>query len=395
MRKEGHNMNRKKLLVTVAVSAMLLTGCTFGHRDTIIKVNGQNITQSQFDETFNKSVNNSMFAQMGVDVKKDKNGFLYLMVKDRAVNELIVKTLLDQEMEKRNIKVTKEDTDKELKEIIDKVGSKEKFNEILKQNGITSEQFKKDLYDEVKIKKLVGIISNVKVSDADAKKFYKENLNKFKYPDKVRASHILISANPEEIKEKILSDSANKGLSRTEIQAKIDKEIAAKLEQAKKVLVEVKKDSNSFERIARENSDDVTSAKQGGDLGFFSRQEMVEPFAKAAFTLKPGTISGLVQSPYGYHIILVKDRMKSGQEPFAKVKPEIIAYLENQANVKILENLIESLKKQAKIEYVNPEYNPASIQEAIKQQAKNNPTAKEQIHPESQSATPVPEKPAK
>ena len=66
------------------------------------------------------------------------------------------------------------------------------------------------------------------------------------------------------------------------------------------------------------------------------------------------------------------------------------SYLQNQAQVKVLENLIESLKKQAKIEYVNPEYNPVSIQQALKKQAKSNPTAKEAIHPESQSATPAP-----
>lgn len=383
-------MNSKKLFATLAVSAMLLTGCTFGPKDTIVKVNGQSITQSQFDEVLDKAVNSSMFAQMGIDVKKDKTSFLYLMLKDKAINELIVRSLVDQEIAKRKIKVTKEDTDKELKSLIDKIGSKEKFNEILKQNGISSAQFKKDLVDEVKMKKLVDMLGSVQISDADAKKFYKENLSKFKYPDKVRASHILISANPEEIKVAITNDAANKGLNKTEIQTKIDNELAIKLEKAKKILAEVKKTPISFEKIARENSDDTTSAKQGGDLGFFSRQEMVEPFAKTAFAQKPNTISEIVKSPYGYHIILVKDRMKAGQEPFEKVKPEIISYLENQAQVKVLENLIESLKKQAKIEYVNPEYNPTSIQEALKKQSKSNPTAKEEINPSAQSATPVP-----
>lgn len=383
-------MDSKKIFATIAISALLLTGCTFNPGKTIVKVNGQNITQSQFDESFNQAAGNSMFAQLGVDVKKDKNNFLYLMLKDRVVNELIVKTLIDQEMTKRHIKVTKADTDKELKTIIDKVGSKEKFNEILKQNKISSAQFKKDLIDEVKMKKLVNTLATVTVSDADAKKFYRENLSKFKYPDKVRASHILISANPEEIKQKITSDPANKGLNKEEIQAKIDKELAVKLEKANKLLAEVKKDPGSFAKIAKENSDDTASAKQGGDLGFFSKQEMVEPFSKVAFSQKPNTISAIVQSPYGYHIILVKDRMKAGQEPFEKVKPEVIGYLENQAQVKVLEKLIDSLKKQAKIEYVNPEYNPTSIQEALKKQAKNNPAAKEEISPESQSATPAP-----
>ena len=88
------------------------------------------------------------------------------------------------------------------------------------------------------------------------KKFYKENINKFKYQDKVRASHILIAANPEEIKEKITSDPANKELSKDEIQAKIDKELAVKLEKAKAILAEVKKDPSAFAKIAKESSED-------------------------------------------------------------------------------------------------------------------------------------------
>lgn len=364
-------MKGKKLFATLAISAMLLTGCTLG-LNTIIKVNNQKITQADFDKLFNDEANNSMFSQMGMDIKNDKNNFLYLIVKEKVVNELIIRALLDQEMEKRKIVVTKEDTDKELKSIIDKIGSKEKFDEMLKQNKISSAKLKKDLVEEVKLKKLISTLYKGKVTDADAKKFYKENLSKFKYPDKVRASHILISANPEEIRQRITSDPTNKNLSKSDIQAMMDKEMKTKLEKAKKILAEVQKTPVNFGAIAIENSDDTTSAKQGGDLGFFAKQEMVEPFAKAAFNLKPNTISGIVQSPYGYHIILVKDRKKAGVEPFEKVKPEIISYLENQDQVKVIDNLVESLKNQAKIEFVNKEYNPIAIQEALKK-SNNNP----------------------
>lgn len=383
-------MNSKKMFATIAISALLLTGCAFNGGKTIVKVNGRSIKQGQFDEDFNRAAGNSMFSQMGMDVKKDKGGFLYLMIKDRVINELIVKTLLDEECAKKNITVSKADTEKELKSIIDSVGSKEKFNEVLRRNGITASQFKKDLVDEVKMKKLVATLSKTEVSDADAKKFYNENLNKFKNPERVRASHILIAANAEELTQKFASDPANKNLSKDEIKAKVDKELAVKLEKAKEILAEVKKDPKSFAKIAKENSEDPTSAKQGGDLGFFGRQDMVEPFSKVAFAQKPNTISDIVQSPYGYHIILVKDRMAANQEPYEKVKASIVAYLQNQSKVKVLEGLIESLKKQAKIEYVDPEYNPTSIQDALKKQAKSNPTAKEEINPAGQSATPAP-----
>ena len=80
----------------------------------------------------------------------------------------------------------------------------------MKQNGVSSAQFKKDLTDEVKIQKLVDTLAVVTVSDKDAMKFYKDNQDKFKNPDKVRASHILVSANPEELKAKIASSAQGK-----------------------------------------------------------------------------------------------------------------------------------------------------------------------------------------
>lgn len=376
----------KKLLITAFLSTMLLTGCSmFDSGKTIIKVNNQKITQEQFDKSFNQAVSNPMFKQLGIDKKTDKNSFLYLMVKDRVVSELIIKTLIDEETKKRHIKVTKKDTDTELRNIIDKIGSKEKFNEILKQNGISSAEFQKDLTEEVKMKKLVDMLEKVNISDNDAKKFYNENISKFKYPDKVRASHILVAVNPDEIKELIKKAPENNTLTEAQIQEKVNKELELKHAKAQKILSEVQKDPTNFAKLAREYSDDVNSAKQGGDLGFFAQQEMVEPFAKTAFSMKPNTVSNLVQTPYGYHIIMVTDRLAAGQDSYDKVKSEIKMYLENQRRVKILENFIETLKKNAKIEYVNPEYNPEKIKDALKNIAPI-------INESNQSATPVPQK---
>ena len=363
-------MKGKKLLATVALSAILFTGCGIKSAQTIIKVNGQNITQGQFDESFNKSAQGGMMAQLGINVKDGKNGFLYYLIKDKVVNELIVRELLNQEVEKRGIEVTNEDVDNAIKEIVDRVGSKEQLNQILKQNGVPTSQFKKDLKEEVKMKKLAKELTNSKISDADAKKYYNENIKQFKYPDKVRASHILISVNPQEIEEIITSDKANAGLSKEEIKKKVDTEIANKKAKAEKLLSEVKKDQTMFAKIAKENSDDTTTAVNGGDLGFFAAQEMVPEFSKAAFSMKPNTVSGLVQTQFGYHIIMVTDRMEAGQQPFEKVKNDIKAFLETQKQLEAIDNLVESLKKNATIEYINKEYDPAEIQKSLQNEIK-------------------------
>ncbi len=381
-------MKGKKLLATVALSAILFTGCGIKSAQTIIKVNGENITQGQFDESFNKSAQGGMMAQLGINVKDGKNGFLYYLIKDKVVNELIVKTLLDQEVEKRGIEVSSEDVDNAVKEIIDKVGSKEQLNQILKQNGVSTSQFKKDLKEEVKMKKLAKELTNSSISEADAKKYYNDNIKQFKYPDKVRASHILISVNPQEIEEIITSDKANANLSKEEVQKKVNEEIAAKKAKAENLLAQVKKDQTQFAKIAKENSDDTTTAVNGGDLGFFAAQEMVPEFSKAAFSMRPNTVSGLVKTQFGYHIIMVTDRMEAGQQPFEKVKNDIKNFLETQKQLEAIDNLVESLKKNATIEYVNKEYDPAEIQKSlqneIKEGAEKAKAIKESAKPDKQ-----------
>lgn len=366
-------MRGKKLLTTLAVSALLFAGCGLKSGEAIIKVNDQNITQGQFDAEFDKQAGNGIAKALGIDVKDDKNSFLYMLIKDRVVNELIVKALLNQEMQKRGIEVTNKDVDDAVKEIIDKVGSKEQLDALLKQNGISNSQFKKDLKEEVKMKKLAKELGSSNVSDAEAKKFYNDNISKFKHPDKVRASHILISVNPQEIEEVVKSDSNNKNIDETAVKAKVAAEVQAKEAKANQILAEAKKNPTQFAKLAKENSEDTATANKGGDLGFFAAKEMVPEFSKAAFSMKPNTISDKpVKTQFGYHIIMVTDRSAAGQDPFEKVKPSIKAYLENQKQIELIDKLTESLKKSAKIEYINTSYDPANIQKGVQESIKNS-----------------------
>lgn len=366
-------MRGKKLLTTLAVSAVLFAGCGLKSGEAIIKVNNQNITQGQFDAEFDKQAGNGIAKALGIDVKDDKNSFLYMLIKDRVVNELIVKALLNQEMQKRGIEVTNKDVDDAVKEIIDKVGSKEQLDALLKQNGISNSQFKKDLKEEVKMKKLAKELGSSNVSDAEAKKFYNDNISKFKHPDKVRASHILISVNPQEIEEVVKSDPSNKNIDETAVKAKVAAEVQAKEAKANQILAEAKKNPTQFAKLAKENSEDTATANKGGDLGFFAAKEMVPEFSKAAFSMKPNTISDKpVKTQFGYHIIMVTDRSAAGQDPFEKVKPSIKAYLENQKQIELIDKLTESLKKSAKIEYINTSYDPANIQKGVQESIKNS-----------------------
>jgi parvulin-like peptidyl-prolyl isomerase len=117
----------------------------------------------------------------------------------------------------------------------------------------------------------------------------------------------------------------------------------------------------------------MVSATRGGDLGFFAKEEMVPAFANVAFSIAPNTISEVVKTDFGYHIIMVTDRNEAGTLTFEQSKKDIINFLESQDKVDILKNKIEALRKEAKIEYYDENYNPEVIQNKIKEVAKANP----------------------
>lgn len=126
-----------------------------------------------------------------------------------------------------------------------------------------------------------------------AKSAYQANPQRFAMPDEVHARHILVTGTGAE--------------SRAKAEA-----LLAKLKQ---------NNGADFETLAREQSQDPGSAPQGGDLGFFSRGRMVKPFEDAAFELtKPGELSGIVESPFGFHIIQLVERRPAGTRPFTEVE---------------------------------------------------------------------------
>ena len=325
----------------------------------IIKVNNEIITQAQFDEAFDSSVDKSFLKSFGGSknfVKSDENP-MYGIFKDKIVNELIVKSLLDQEIAKKGIKATDEDIQNELKTIIDKVGSKEELNKILKQRGVSNAQFTDDLKTQIKIKKLVNSVQKINISDNDAKKYYDTHKSEFVHGEQVRASHILISANTLEIIQQLKAKNPN--IDPADMNTQVEAAIAAQKAKAEKVLAQVKQNPDDFAKIAQKESDDKASAERGGELGFFPKEAMVPEFANAAFSMKPNTVSEqLVQSPYGFHIIKVTDRMEAGSTPYAKVKDEIKFYLETQKQIEVLKNITDGLMKNAKIEYLNDSFNP-------------------------------------
>ena len=365
-------MNKFKIALFAFLAMFIFTGCSLKKNDNdIIKINDTVITKSDYQKAYDSTTSNKMFEKMGIDLKNDTDNLFALMMRERIVSELMVKALVNEEMEKRNIKVTKEELEKAEKDIISKFGSKEQFIQLIKLNGVTYDKFKKDLEEEIKMKKFVDSIAMVSIGESEAKKYYNENQDKFKYPKRVRASHILISANPEQIALKLKEEK--KDITDEELSKKVTEQMKALLAKAQKLQSQIKKAPSTFAKVAKETSQDTASALRGGDLGFFAKDEMVEAFAEKAFELAPNTISEVVQTPYGFHIIMVTDRAEAGVLSFEQSKKDIINFLEGQDKVDILKNKIEALRKEAKIEYFDQEFNPENIQKKIREAARMNP----------------------
>ena len=365
-------MNKIKIAIFAFVAMFLFTGCSIKKSNSdIIKINDTVITKQEYDKAFETVASGQIMSQMGIDLEKDPDNIFALMMREQIVSTLMVKSLLNDEMEKRKISVTKDELAAGEKEIMSKFGTKEQFEQILKANGVSYKKFQADLKEEIKLKKFVDSIAMVSVGESVAKKYYDENIEKFKYPKRVRASHILIAANPEQLMAQIKEE--NKDISEEDLAKKLTEIMNEKKKLAQELQEKVKKAPTTFAKVAKENSQDMGSAIRGGDLGFFGKEEMVEAFSNKAFEMAPNTISEVVQTPFGYHIIMVTDRNEAGTLSFEQSKKDIITYLESQDKVDILKNKIESLRKEAKITYLDENYNPEEIQKKIKAQIAKNP----------------------
>lgn len=150
---------------------------------------------------------------------------------------------------------------------------------------------------------LEALGQGVQVSDDEARKFYEANAARYTAPEERRASHILVKA-----------DAGSSADERAKAKAK-----------AEQLLAEARKNPAAFAELAKKNSDDPGSAAQGGDLDFFARGAMVKPFEDATWALKPGEISNVVQSDFGYHVILLAAVRGGQRKPFEEVRAEIVA----------------------------------------------------------------------
>jgi len=299
----------------------------------VAEVNGQPISRGEFDAAM--EIAKQQYAGLGWD-ENDKEQLKKMQ--DLTLDRLIDIELLYEASQQEKIQVDDKAIQEKLASFRQHFPSDAEFQEFLKKNQLTEPVMKQQLRRKMSIEglqqKLFDRLSaEVKVSDAELKQFYDENKESIKQPEKVRASHILVAVDQN-------ADEATKKAAMEKI-----KGIQKKLEEG-----------GDFAKLAEENSD-CPSKANGGDLNFFVREQMVQPFSDAAFSTPVGKISGIVTTEYGYHLIKVTDKQPEKIFTFDEVKDKINNYLTQKKIDEKFEAYMKALRDKAKIKKMISEKN--------------------------------------
>lgn len=226
-------------------------------------------------------------------VRQVQSGVLESALRGRSFQALAVGALL----ERRDIQLQRLDT----KDYLGKVSPTDA--EVDAYYKAHTQQFRspESAQIELVVLDLASLKNQISVSDDELRKYYEENLSRYTRAEERRASHILIN-----------SDKSASAAERDKAKAK-----------AESLLADARKHPEAFAELAKRNSNDTGSAERGGDLDFFGRGAMVKPFEDAAYAMKVGEISNLVESEFGFHIIKLTGVRGGEKKSFESVKAEI------------------------------------------------------------------------
>lgn len=309
-------------LALILASTVVLAEEKKTNSDRVAVVNGVNIASKDFNQALNYYL--QMVAQRGQQIPESQMP----EIKNAILENLIITELLFQESKQKGIQVNAEDVTKQLQSIKQQVPSEAEFKKLLGENQITESDLRLQIERDMAIQQLINneVAQKVMISDEESKTYYDTHPQSFVQPEQVRASHILIKVDAD-------ATEAQKTEARKKITA-----IQQKL-----------KKGEDFASLAENYSEDTTS-KKGGDLGYFGRGQMVEPFEEAAFSLKPNEISDIVETQYGYHLIKVVDKKPEAKLTYAEVKDRLDQYLKQQKLQSAEKLYIDNLRKNAAVE---------------------------------------------
>lgn len=307
----------KKIILIAILGTFLYAQKTLLPESTVAVVNGTAISVDERDKEVGKLLPKSYFHST-VDDKKLR------VLQEKALDSLIDKTLLYNYALSKNIKVSDKEIDEVMKKLSEAYGSKDALNEGIKQLGFTNTTFRDAVKKDEVLKKLYTKEIEINYSDAELKKYYNENMYKFKEPEKIRARLIYVKNNPE------VADGREKAKKR--------------IEEAKKLLEK----GENFPYIAQEYSNDP-SRVMGGDMGFVHRGRLEKAVEDIAFSMDINQTSGIIEQDIGYFIVRVEEKAEPNQLSFEKVKDGLKKELKEKEESRRKSELLDRLNKNSVI----------------------------------------------
>lgn len=295
-------------VLPVALAAFVAAGCGGGNGmlgiggipdDSFCVVDGVGLKIKDFDSLLGSA--KQQYKDNGRDFPK-KGTDEYKQLHSQAVEFLVQKQLTANQAEKYGLKVSDKDIDAGIKELKKQYfnGDQKKFDAELKRSGYTMDRVRQDIRDRKLSEKLFKkVTSDIKISDADAKKYFEENRDQFVDKESREVAHILVKTQKE----------------------------------ADAIYAQVKNgDQKLFAKLAKSKSQDPGSKDSGGVLpGGIKRGDTVPEFDKVAFSLKTGETSKPVKTSFGFHIIQARGPIKpEKKQSFKDVKEQIISQLKGE-----------------------------------------------------------------
>ena len=287
----------------------------------VAQVNGVDISGDTISRELKKAVQQYKKRGMPLNASQEKSAA------KKLIDDEIGRTLLVLKAQDSGINITKDMLEKRLKEVQAKFRSNAVFEHKLADRGMTLDQYRAELETDLYMDQIIKkeIESKIKIPENETRDYYEKNKNKFASQEKVRASIILLKFNPS--------------------QGKAGEQKA--LKKFESILDQIRNGAD-FAAMAKRFSEDSLASK-GGDLGFFTKKQMLPAFSNRAFKMKAGEVSDIFRTGHGFHVLKVTDKKPAGASPFEAEKEKIKDFLIQKKVSQATRDYIEALKKQAKI----------------------------------------------
>lgn len=346
------------LLAGVLATSLMLVGCNGKSallNGKVATVDGTVITKTEYDKTYAEFTKGFGLEKM----PEEQRAPMTEMIRQMTLQKLIMKTLITNEADKSGLKITDADVDAYKKEkIFSNPQLKDQFQSFLKESKMTEADFNAMLKENLLFSRFMDAKggAEVQVSEAEAKTIYQKNLAQFKLPEQIHAQHILVKAMVPELKRDLRAQ--NPKITDAELDKAIQNQQAAAKAEAEKLLKQVKAEPKKFEEIAKAESDDTASARNGGDLGLMAEGTTDPQFWGALQKTQPKQLyPDVVPTVFGYHIIRAFEHKPAHQASFEEARGSIVEQMSQEKKQEFLKKWTMQKRNEAKI-VIEPAYQP-------------------------------------